>query len=234
MPDKGQIREMFDGIAPAYDRLNHLLSLGADRAWRRRSLRGAITPQSPQNILDIACGTGDLSLEIARRMHPDSHVTSVDISQKMLEIMKDKVLENNMGNKISILNADAISLPFPDKSFNLTTIAFGIRNFEDRCAALKEVLRVLDHGGKLLILELSEPSNPLFRKFYESGFGKLAPLLGGKLSGKKKAYEYLPESIKAFPDKEKWMATMRECGFTDVTHKAYTFGVCRLYTGTKV
>ena len=103
MPDKGQIREMFDGIAPAYDRLNHLLSLGADRAWRRRSLRGAITPQSPQNILDIACGTGDLSLEIARRMHPDSHVTSVDISQKMLEIMKDKVLENNMGNKISIL-----------------------------------------------------------------------------------------------------------------------------------
>ena len=233
MPQKDQVREMFDGIAPAYDRLNHLLSLGADRAWRRRSLRGAVAPQTPQKILDIACGTGDFSIEIARKMHPESLVTSVDISSKMLEIMECKVLENNLGNKISIVTADAISLPFPDNSFNLASIAFGIRNFEDRTAALKEILRVLDHNGKLLILELSEPSNPLLRHLYEFGFGKVAPLLGGMLSGNKKAYEYLPESIKNFPQKDEWMEIMRQCGFKDISHKAYTLGVCRLYTGIK-
>ena len=233
MPHKDQVREMFDGIAPSYDRLNHLLSLGADRAWRRRSLRGAVTPDTPQNILDIACGTGDFSLEIARKMHPDSHVTSVDISQKMLEIMERKVLESNMGNKISIVNADAIILPFPDNFFHLATIAFGIRNFEDRQAALSEILRVLKPGGKLLILELSEPSNPVLRKIYEFGFGKAAPFIGGMISGDKKAYEYLPESIKKFPDRDKWMAIMRESGYNEVTHKAFTFGLCRLFTGIK-
>ena len=233
MPSKDQVREMFDGIAPSYDRLNHLLSLGADRTWRRRSLRGAVTPEAPQNILDIACGTGDFSLEIARKMHPDSHVTSVDISQKMLEIMKCKLLEHNMGNKISIVNADAIILPFPDNFFHLATIAFGIRNFEDREAALSEILRVLKPDGKLLILELSEPSNPVLRKFYEFGFGKVAPFIGGMVSGDRKAYKYLPESIKEFPDKDKWMTIMRENGYKDVTHKAFTFGVCRLFTGIK-
>ena len=233
MPQKEQIREMFDGIAPSYDRLNHLLSLGADKAWRRRSLRGAVTPDSPQNILDIACGTGDFSIEIARKMHPGSHVTSVDISEKMLEIMKDKVLAHNMGNIISIVNADAIILPFPDNFFNLATIAFGIRNFEDRQAALKEILRVLAPGGKLLILELSQPSAPLLRKSSAVGVAKLAPWSGGLVSGPKKAYRYLPESIKDFPDKDKWMAIMRECGYKEVSHKAYTFGVCRLFTGIK-
>ena len=224
---------MFDGIAPAYDRLNHLLSLGADRTWRRRSLRGVISSETTQNILDLACGTGDFSLEIACRMHPGSHVTGVDISSKMLEIMEDKVLSSNMGNKISIVNSNAESLPFPDNSFQCVTIAFGIRNFQDRRAALLEVLRVLDHGGKLLILELSEPSSPVLRRLYEFGFGKAAPWIGGKVSGNKEAYTYLPESIKSFPNKEKWMDFMRECGFTNVTHRAYTLGVCRLYTGDK-
>ena len=224
---------MFDGIAPSYDRLNHLLSLGADKAWRRRSLREAISPDVPQNILDIACGTGDLSVEIARTMHPDSHVTSVDISNNMLEIMEHKILDYNLRNKISIVNADAISLPFPDNFFNVAAIAFGIRNFEDRPAALRETLRVLDHGGKLLILELSEPSNPLFRKFYDFGFGKIAPALGGMLSRDKNAYRYLPESIKKFPDKDRWMSIMRDCGYRNITHKAFTFGICRLFTGIK-
>lgn len=233
MPKKELVREMFDGIAPAYDRINHLLSLGADRTWRRRSLRGAVSSDSPQNILDLACGTGDFTLEIARKMHPESHVTSVDISPKMLEVMKRKILENNIGNKVSIVTAPAEILPFPDNSFQLASIAFGIRNFEDRNAALKEILRVLDHGGKLLILELSEPSNPLLKKLYEFGFGKVAPWLGGKLTGHKEAYSYLPESIRYFPDKDQWMAVMRECGYKNVTHKAFTFGVCRLYTGIK-
>ena len=224
---------MFDGIAPAYDRLNHLLSLGADRTWRRRSLRGFVSRETPQNILDIACGTGDFSIVIARRMHPESHVTSVDISPKMLEIMETKLLKNNIGNKISIVTASAESLPFPDQSYQCAAVAFGIRNFQDREAALREIHRVLDHGGKLLILELSEPSNPLLRKIYELGFSKIAPLIGGLVSGNKKAYQYLPESVKEFPDKDRWMAIMRNCGYKDVTHKAFTFGLCRLYTGIK-
>ena len=233
MPHREQIREMFDGIAPSYDRLNHLLSLSADRTWRRRSLRGVISKDSPQNILDIACGTGDFSLEIARRMHPDSHVTSVDISPKMLQIMEHKILLTNLGNKISIVTADAISLPLPDNSFQCATIAFGIRNFEDRQAALREIRRVLAPDGKLLILELSQPSSPFLRKLYGFGFGKLAPFLGGMLSGNKEAYRYLPESIKEFPDQDKWMAIMRECGYKNISHKAFTFGICRLFTGIK-
>ena len=226
-------RELFDGIAPAYDRLNHLLSLGADRTWRRRSLRGFISSETPQNILDIACGTGDFSLEIARIMHPESHVTSVDISPKMLEIMETKLLAHNIGNKISIVTASAESLPLSDRSYQRAAIAFGIRNFQDREASLREIYRVLDHGGKLLILELSEPSNPVLRRIYEFGFGKIAPWIGGMVSGNKKAYQYLPQSVKEFPDKDKWMSIMRDCGFKDVTHKAFTIGVCRLFTGTK-
>ena len=224
---------MFDGIAPAYDRLNHLLSLGADRTWRMRSLRGAVSPDSPQSILDIACGTGDLSLQIARMMHPGSHVTSVDISPKMLEVMERKVLENKLGNKINIVTASAEDLPFADNSFQLVTVAFGIRNFEDREAALAEMLRVTDRGGRVLVLELSEPSNSLMRRIYEFGFGKAAPLIGGLISGNRNAYSYLPESVRSFPDREKWMATMRNCGWKNVTHKAFTFGACRLYTGIK-
>ena len=147
--------------------------------------------------------------------------------------MEHKVLENNLGNKISIVNADAISLPFPDNFFNVATIAFGIRNFEDRPAALREILRVLDHGGKLIILELSEPSNPLFRKFYEFGFGTIAPAIGGMVSGNRNAYRYLPESIKKFPDKDKWMTIMRDCGYKNISHKVFSFGICRLFTGIK-
>ena len=226
-------REMFDGIAPAYDRLNHLLSLGADRTWRRRSLRGFISSETPQNILDLACGTGDLSLEIARIMHPESQVTSVDISTKMLEIMETKLLAHNIGNKISIVTASAESLPLSDLSFQRAAIAFGIRNFQDREAALREVYRVLDNGGKLMILELSEPSNPFLRRFYEFCFGKIAPWIGGLVSGDRKAYRYLPESVRKFPGKDQWMAIMRDCGYKDVTHKAITFGVCRLFTGVK-
>lgn len=233
MPPKEKIREMFDGIAPSYDRLNHLLTLGADKAWRRRSLRGAVTADTPQNILDIACGTGDLSLEIALKMHPGSHVTSVDISQKMLEIMKDKVLAHNVGNKISIVTADAISLPFPDNFFHLVTIGFGIRNFHDRKAALSEIMRVLKPGGKLMILELSEPSNPLLKRIYEFGFGTVAPFIGGMVSGNKKAYGYLPESVRLFPDKDSWMEFMRQYGFKEVSHKAFSFGICRSFTGIK-
>lgn len=234
MPQKEQIRGMFDSIAPDYDRLNHILSLGADRSWRKRSVNAVACPDRPRRFLDLACGTGDYSLALARAMHPDSRITGVDISQGMLEIMKRKVLENNLEDKITVINADAASLPFPDSSFNCVTIAFGIRNFQDRGAALREILRVLDKGGQLVILELSMPSNKFLRWIYNLGFKTLAPLIGGRFSGNREAYRYLPESVSAFPGKEEWMAFMRDCGYASVTHRAFSLGICRMYTGSKV
>ncbi len=224
---------MFDSIAPDYDRLNHILSLGADRSWRKRSVNAVACPDRPRRFLDLACGTGDYSLAMARAMHPDSRITGVDISQGMLEIMKRKVMENNLEDKITAINADALKLPFPDSSFDCVTIAFGIRNFQDRGAALREILRVLDKGGKLMVLELSMPSNPILRWFYSLGFKIVAPLVGGRFSGNKAAYKYLPASVSAFPGKEEWTAFMRDCGYTSVTHRAFSLGICRMYIGIK-
>ena len=233
MPQKDQIRDMFDGIAPDYDRLNHILSLGADRSWRKRSISAVVCPDKPQRILDVACGTGDYSLAMARAMHPGSRITGVDISQGMLEIMNRKVLENNLEDRITENNADAASLPFGDGSFDCASIAFGIRNFEHREQALREILRVLKPGGRLMILELSVPSNPLLRWCYNLYFTRLLPAIGGMVSGDKAAYRYLPASVLSFPNKREWMETMRRCGFRNVSHRAYTLGICRLYIGEK-
>ena len=224
---------MFDSIAPDYDRLNHILSLGADRSWRKRSVNAVACPDRPRRFLDLACGTGDYSLALARAMHPDSRITGVDISQGMLEIMKRKVLKNNLEDKITVINADASDLPFPDSSFDCVTIAFGIRNFQDRGAALREIFRVLDKGGKLMVLELSMPSNPILRWFYSLGFKTVVPLVGGRFSGNKAAYKYLPASVSAFPGKEEWTAFMRDCGYTSVTHRAFSLGICRMFIGIK-
>lgn len=233
MPQKDQIRDMFDGIAPDYDRLNHILSLGADRSWRKRSISAVVCPDKPQRILDVACGTGDYSLAMARAMHPGSRITGVDISQGMLEIMNRKVLENNLEDRITEINADAASLPFGDGSFDCASIAFGIRNFQDRGAALREIHRVLDKGGRLVILELSTPGNRILRWFYMLGFRTLAPLIGGRFSGNREAYRYLPQSVSEFPGKEEWTAFMRQCGYARVEHRAFSLGACRMYTGVK-
>ncbi len=157
---------MFDGIAPDYDRLNHLMSLGVDRAWRRRALREIVDTRQPQRILDIACGTGDFSLAIARRTHTDSLITGLDLSEGMLTVMREKVEKAGLSERISCLQGDSESMPFQDGSFDVVTIAFGIRNFEHREAALREILRVLRPGGRLVILELSVPENKLLRWAY--------------------------------------------------------------------
>lgn len=232
-PSKEQIGGMFDGIAPQYDRLNHILSFGADRSWRKRSVSAVVCPDRPQRILDLACGTGDLSLAIAGSMHPDSRITAVDISQRMLEVMKRKLLKNNLQEKVTVINSDVCSLPFQDGSFSCAAIAFGIRNVADRGAALREILRVLESGGKLAVLELSLPQGRFLRWLYTAAFRVAAPLIGGLISGHREAYKYLPRSISEFPGKEQWMAFMRQCGYTGVTHKAFSFGVCRLYVAQK-
>lgn len=233
MPKKEKIRQMFDGIAPDYDRLNHLMSLGVDRSWRRRALRWIVDAQRPQRILDIACGTGDFSLAIAGRMHADSRITGLDLSEGMLAVMREKVEAAGLSERISCLQGDCEAMPFADGSFDVATIAFGIRNFEHREAALREILRVLRPGGRLVILELSVPENKLLRWGYNLYFMHFVPWIGGLVSGDKAAYRYLPASVQQFPGRREWTATMAHCGYADVRHKAFTFGLCRMYTGEK-
>ena len=233
MPQKEKIQQMFDGIAPDYDRLNHLMSLGVDRSWRRRALREIVTPGQPQQLLDIACGTGDFSLAQAHRMHPGSHITGLDLSEGMLAVMREKVQKAGLAEQISCEQGDSEQMRFPDGSFDGVTIAFGIRNFAHREAALEEILRVLRPGGRLVILELSVPENKLLRWGYNLYFMHFVPWIGGLISGDKAAYRYLPASVQAFPGRREWTATMVRCGYANVRHRAFTFGLCRMYVGEK-
>jgi len=233
MPDKKKIKSMFDGISADYDRLNHLLSLGTDRYWRRRALREILDPARPQRILDVACGTGDFSIAIARKMHPDSHVTGLDLSPGMLAVMERKLEKAGLQNRIDTREGDCEQLPWPEASFDRVTIAFGIRNFENRARALHEILRVLKPGGRLVILELSVPSHPLLRGPYMLYFRHILPWIGGLVSGDRKAYEYLPASVLSFPDPQEWTEFMQEYGYVKVSHRAFSLGICRMYTGSK-
>lgn len=245
MPKKEKIQQMFDGIAGDYDRLNHIMSLGIDRSWRRRAIKeivrkapapsagGTAGHPAGQEILDIACGTGDFSIAIARAMAPGSRITGLDLSEGMLAVMRAKLAAAGLEGRVACVQGDSESLPYADATFDCVTIAFGIRNFEHRETALREILRVLKPGGKLVILELSVPSNPVIRWFYKLYFTGLLPIIGGKVSGDKAAYRYLPASVLNFPGRDEWMATMRACGYAGVRHKAFTLGICRMYVGLK-
>ena len=233
MPHPDNIRSLFDTIAGDYDFLNHLLSLGADRRWRRLALREIVAPEQPQRILDLACGTGDFSIAIARKMAAGSQLTGLDLSEGMLAIMRKKLARKGLEAKIRTLCGDACATGLPDASFDRITIAFGIRNFPDREAGLREVLRLLRPGGKIVILELSVSENPVIGSVYKLYFKHILPIIGGAVSGDWKAYRYLPASVLAFPNRTQWMETMRRCGFADVKHRALSLGICRMYVGTK-
>lgn len=223
---------MFDSIAGDYDALNHILSLDVDKIWRKRALKQIVDAPAPVQVLDLACGTGDFSIAIAKAL-TGGHVTGVDLSEGMLAVMREKVDKAELNGMISIEEGDGENLRFPDNTFDRVTIAFGIRNFEDRPKGLREMLRVLKPGGRLVILELSRPENKIIRWFYDLYFLHILPKIGGKVSGDKAAYAYLPASVAAFPGKKEFTATMREAGFRTVTHKAFTLGICRMYTGEK-
>ena len=223
---------MFDSIAGDYDALNHILSLDVDKIWRKKALKQIVDAPTPVQVLDLACGTGDFSIAIAKAL-TGGHVTGVDLSEGMLAVMREKVDKAELNGMISIEEGDGENLRFPDNTFDRVTIAFGIRNFEDRPKGLREMLRVLKPGGRLVILELSRPENKIIRWFYDLYFLHILPKIGGKVSGDKAAYAYLPASVAAFPGKKEFTATMREAGFRTVTHKAFTLGICRMYTGEK-
>ena len=232
MPRKENVREMFDHIAPTYDRLNHVLSMNIDKLWRRHALR-EIVDGSVQRILDVACGTGDSTISIAKAAAEGTEVTGVDISEGMMALIGDKAEKAGVGDRIRLQVADGEALPYEDGSFDRVTCAFGIRNFEHKERGLSEFLRVLKPGGKAVILELSVPQNRVVRWAYDLYFTRLLPRIGGAVSGDRAAYRYLPASVHHFPAPQAFCRMMETAGFRDVRCRTFTFGLCRMFVGER-
>jgi len=230
MAKKEKVRTLFDNIAPDYDKLNHILSLNIDKGWRRKAVREIVDKEGPLKVLDVACGTGDFTIEIARKISEGS-VTGIDLSEGMMVIGREKIAASGIDAVLEY--GDCESLTFADNTFDRVAVAFGVRNFEHLDLGLKEMWRVLDKDGKLVILELSVPSNPVIRWCYKLYFLNILPAIGGFVSGNKGAYRYLPASVLQFPAPERFVAIMREAGFREVRHRAFTFGICRMYVGIK-
>lgn len=232
MTKKDKVRSMFDDIAGDYDRLNHVMSLDVDKIWRRRAVHMVVEERKEADILDLACGTGDSSIALAEKL-TKGRVTGVDLSEGMLAVMREKVEKKGLGDRISIELGDGENLRFDDGSFDRVTICFGLRNYEDVEKGLREMLRVLKPGGRALILELSQPENPIIKWIYDIYFLHILPRIGGKGSGNLAAYRYLPASVVAFPHRREFMGMMSEAGFAKVGHKALSLGLCRMYVGEK-
>lgn len=226
-----QVRRMFDTIAPAYDRLNHIMSLGIDKAWRRHTV-GMVAAGSHRRVLDLATGTGDLAIAMARRC-PQAEIVGADLSEGMLEIGRAKVERKGLSGRITMRAAQAERLPFDDGEFDAVTIAFGIRNFDDIPGALCEIMRVLSPGGRLYILEFSRPKGSLFASLFRFYFHRIVPFTGGVISGDRKAYTYLPQSVDEFPDCVRFMDMLARAGFTDRISVGLTAGVAYIYQATK-
>lgn len=231
MAKKEGIRKLFDNIAPDYDKLNHILSLNIDKGWRRKAVREIVDAGSPIAVLDVACGTGDFTIEIAQKAAEGSTVIGIDLSEGMMKIGREKI--KAAGVSAEMVQGDCEALPYPDATFDRISVGFGVRNFEHLEIGLQEMLRVLKPGGKLVILELSVPSNSVIRWFYKLYFLKILPAVGGMVSGDRGAYEYLPASVLNFPAPDKFVAMMKQIGYNGIVHKALTFGICRMYIGKK-
>ena len=225
------VREMFSGIASKYDFLNHFLSLNTDKRWRRlvsEKLRD-ILKQKDALVLDVACGTGDLSLELQKS--GKAKIIGTDFCHPMLKIAASKNGKNN--TSIPYLEGDALSLPFAAESFDAVTIAFGLRNVANWQDGLRELRRVLKTNGKLAILEFSTPVVPGFKQLFNFYFTRVLPRIGGAVSGSRGAYEYLPDSVSRFPDQKNLARMMREIGFESVEYQNLTGGIAAIHTGTK-
>jgi demethylmenaquinone methyltransferase/2-methoxy-6-polyprenyl-1,4-benzoquinol methylase len=243
--DKRQrVQKMFAAIAPSYDLNNRLHSLWMDQRWRRKAVKLA-TLKPLDDVVDVACGTGDLSLAFAHELnrlrelnmpHEDvaGRVVGVDFTFEMLPIARSKSQIDDRKSAIRYVNGDAQSLPLPDASADVVSIAFGIRNVQDPAAAIREFRRVLRPGGRLIILEFSLPTNPVLRGMYNFYFRQVLPRTATLISGDKTgAYKYLPESVNTFIGREQMMGMMRDAGFADVEQHPMTFGVCVCYRGVK-
>jgi demethylmenaquinone methyltransferase/2-methoxy-6-polyprenyl-1,4-benzoquinol methylase len=227
---KAQVADMFNNIAGRYDFLNHFLSLGIDKGWRKKAI-ASIASIHPQRILDIATGTGDLAIA-ASRLKPES-VTGIDIAEQMLAVGRGKIEKLGLKNTISLQPGDSEALAFTDNSFDAVTCAYGVRNFENLEAGLREMCRVMRPGGRVAILEFSHPKTFPIKQLYQFYFRYILPALGKVVSKHSTAYTYLPESVKAFPEGKVFCRTMEQCGYKDVKARPLTLGITTLYTATK-
>lgn len=226
-----QVEEMFDNIAPAYDKLNHTLSMGIDRSWRKKAIN-ALRPFHPRLIMDVATGTGDFAILACRELQPDTLI-GTDISEGMMDVGREKVKQAHLSDKISFAREDCTSLSFADGSFDAVTVAFGIRNFDGLDKGLSEICRVLVPGGHLVILELSTPDRFPMKQLFSVYSKVVIPLLGKCISKDNSAYTYLPQSIRAFPQGEIMQGVIRKAGFSEVRFRRLTFGICTLYIAKK-
>ncbi len=227
---KRRNRDMFNAIARRYDLLNHLLSGGVDVYWRRRALDCA-RDKRPQRVLDLATGTGDFALAAAR-LGPQQ-VVGIDMAIEMLRLGAAKVAAKGLTSRVELLVGDAEQLPFQDNTFDLVTGAFGVRNFGHIPSGLAEAYRVLKPGGQLLVLDFCEPTAPLFRQLYLFYFHKVLPLIGGLISGQRRAYAYLPRSVGTFPQGQAFVELLVEAGFSQTRYTPMTLGIAAVYQGVK-
>lgn len=225
------IAAMFDRISPKYDALNHLLSLNIDKVWRNKTAK-TVAKSQPKTILDLATGTADLAIAMAKRL-PQSQIIGMDISEKMLEIGKAKIAKQNIENQIEFRLGDAANLPFENNTFDAVTVAFGVRNFEDLERGLSEISRVLKSNGQAVILEFSMPERFPIKQLYPLYFKHLLPAIGKAVSKDGNAYSYLPLSVERFPKPNVFLRMLAEKGLENGIARPLSFGIATLYTSSK-
>lgn len=226
---KAQVEQMFDSISPKYDFLNHTLSLGIDKIWRKKAIN-ELKVVNPKKILDVATGTGDMAIE-ALRLNPDK-VVGIDISEGMMSFGREKLKKASITN-IVLEKGDSENINYPNNEFDAVMVAFGVRNFENLEKGLTEMNRVMRKQGKVAILEFSKPASFPFKQGYNFYFNNILPFIGKVFSKNNKAYTYLPDSVKAFPDGIDFIKIMTKCGYLDCKEKRFMFGICTLYTAVK-
>lgn len=228
---KNAIGKMFDSIAHRYDFLNHFLSFGIDRYWRKRAADIILDKYTSPLVLDVATGTADLAIEVIRR--GASRVTGIDISYNMLEAGRRKIKKKKLEDKIDLIHCDSQNICFDDNSFDVAMVAFGVRNFEDPVRGLSEMTRVLRLGGLLVVLEFSKPDGFIFKHVYNFYFRNLLPLAGAVISGRGSAYSYLNQSVMQFAERDEFKGLMQKAGLSEISQIRLTGGVSTIYSGVK-
>ncbi|MGQ8336523.1 bifunctional demethylmenaquinone methyltransferase/2-methoxy-6-polyprenyl-1,4-benzoquinol methylase UbiE [Sunxiuqinia sp. A32] len=227
---KQQVEQMFDNIAPKYDFLNHFLSLGIDKLWRKKAVR-ILSKYKPERILDVATGTGDFAVTAVKTGAKE--IVGFDLSAEMIKVGEQKVKKLSLDHLIHFQKGDSEQMPFENGSFDAITVAFGVRNFENLKEGLAEFNRVLKPGGVAVVLEFSKPRYFPFRQLYKFYFFHILPFVGGLISKDSAAYSYLPESVMAFPDDQEFLDIMKKQGFVSTTQKRLTFGIATIYLAVK-
>ena len=228
---KEQVATMFNNISGTYDFLNHFMSLGIDILWRKKAIR-QLKAQQPKSILDVATGTGDFAFEAIKILKPEK-ITGVDISAGMLDVAKRKIRERKLEHVFSVRLGDSEMLPFEDNQFDAITVAYGVRNYENLEKGIADMRRVLKPGGKIVILEFSKPQGFPVKQLYNFYFKHITPFFGKVFSKDARAYQYLPESVAAFPDGTAFTQLMERVGFSQTKQITLTFGISSIYTGIK-